>query len=127
MKENPEHERWYREDYLARYPSPPRNKERLTEDECRKHGLRLVERERYTHEVSFLCRGAHQLPYDPEQRGRGHRERSRKLRKRAHVANKFLSPYVQEATRHLSVWWCHRVSPGGCCLRQFLDSPSVHP
>ena len=53
MKENPEHERWYREDYLARYPSPPRNKEPLTEDECRKHGLRLVERERYTNEVSF--------------------------------------------------------------------------
>jgi ubiquinone/menaquinone biosynthesis C-methylase UbiE len=23
MKENPKHERWYREDYLARYPSPP--------------------------------------------------------------------------------------------------------
>ena len=53
MKENPEHERWYREDYLARYPSPPRNKGPLTEDECRKHGLRLVERERYTNEVSF--------------------------------------------------------------------------
>ena len=53
MKDNPEHERWYREDYLARYPSPPRNREPLTEDECRKHGLRLVERERYTNEVSF--------------------------------------------------------------------------
>lgn len=53
MKENPKHERWYREDYLARYPSPPRNKEPLTEDECRKHGLRLVEKERYTNEVSF--------------------------------------------------------------------------
>jgi hypothetical protein len=53
MKENPEHERWYREDYLARYPSPPRNEEPFTEDECRKHGLRLVERERYTNEVSF--------------------------------------------------------------------------
>ena len=53
MKENPEHERWYREDYLARYPSPPRNTGPLTEDECRKHGLRLVERERYTNEVSF--------------------------------------------------------------------------
>ena len=53
MKENPKHERWYREDYLARYPSPPRNKEPLTEDECRKHGLQLVERESYTNEVSF--------------------------------------------------------------------------
>ncbi len=44
MKENPEHERWYREDYLVRYLSPPRNKEFLTEDECREHGFRLVER-----------------------------------------------------------------------------------
>ncbi len=53
MKENPKHERWYKEDYLARYPSPPRNKEPLTDDECRKHGLRLVERESYTNEVAF--------------------------------------------------------------------------
>lgn len=53
MKENPEHERWYREDYLTRYPSPPRDNKPLTEDECRKHGLRLVGRERYTNEVSF--------------------------------------------------------------------------
>jgi len=53
MKENPKHERWYREDYLVRYPSPPRKEEPLTDDECRKHGLRLVERESYTNEVSF--------------------------------------------------------------------------
>ena len=53
MKENPKHERWYREDYLVRYPSPPRKGEPLTDDECRKHGLRLVEREIYTNEVSF--------------------------------------------------------------------------
>ncbi|MCA1718623.1 MAG: methyltransferase domain-containing protein [Actinobacteria bacterium] len=53
MKENPRHERWYREDYLVRYPSPPRNKDPLTDDECRNHGLRLVEREIYTNEVSF--------------------------------------------------------------------------
>ncbi len=53
MKENPKHERWYREDYLVRYPSPPRKGEPLTDDECRKHGLRLVERESYTNEVSF--------------------------------------------------------------------------
>lgn len=31
----------------------PRNKEPLTEDECRNHGLRLGEKERYTNEVSF--------------------------------------------------------------------------
>lgn len=43
MKENPKHEWWYREDYLARY-LVPRNKEPLTEDECRNHGLRLVEK-----------------------------------------------------------------------------------
>jgi SAM-dependent methyltransferase len=53
MKENPKHERWYRKVYLVRYPSPPRQGETLTDDECRKHGLRLVERESYTNEVSF--------------------------------------------------------------------------
>ncbi len=53
MKENPKHERWYREDYLVRYPSPPRKGEPLTDDEYRKHGLRLVERDSYTNEVSF--------------------------------------------------------------------------
>ena len=53
MKENPEHKRWYEEDYLARYPAPPRNKKPLTVDECRAHGLRLAGRERYTNEVSF--------------------------------------------------------------------------
>jgi SAM-dependent methyltransferase len=53
MKENPKHERWYRENYLVRYPSPPRKGEPLTDDECRKHGLRLVERESYANEVSF--------------------------------------------------------------------------
>jgi SAM-dependent methyltransferase len=53
MKENPRYERWHREDYLVRYPSPPRNKEPLTDDECRKHGLRLVKREIYANKVSF--------------------------------------------------------------------------
>jgi SAM-dependent methyltransferase len=53
MKENPKHKRWYRENYLVRYPSPPRDNEPLTDDECRNHGLRLVEREIYTNKVSF--------------------------------------------------------------------------
>jgi SAM-dependent methyltransferase len=53
MKGNPKHERWYREDYLARYPIPPRNKEPLTEDQRRKHGLRLLGKEGYNNEVSF--------------------------------------------------------------------------
>lgn len=53
MKKNPKHERWYRENYLVRCPSPPRKREPLTDDECRKHGLRFVEREIYTNEVSF--------------------------------------------------------------------------
>jgi SAM-dependent methyltransferase len=53
MKENPRYERWHREEYLVRYPSPPRNKEPLTDDECRKHGLRLIKREIYANEVLF--------------------------------------------------------------------------
>ncbi len=53
MKENPKHERWYREGYLVCCPSPPRNEETLTDDECRKHRLRLVKREIYANEGSF--------------------------------------------------------------------------
>ena len=57
MEGNPKHERWYRENYLVRYPSLPRKGELLTDDECRNHGLRLVERESYTNEVSFSAEG----------------------------------------------------------------------
>ncbi len=53
MRENPEYERWYKEAYLHRYPSPSRNSEPLSRGEARKHGFEFVERERYTNEVSF--------------------------------------------------------------------------
>lgn len=45
--------RWHREHYLARYPSPPRDSNPLTEDEAREHGFRFIKRQGYTNEVSF--------------------------------------------------------------------------
>ena len=53
MKENIEHERWYRQDYLVCYPRPSRKGEPPTDDECRKRGLRPFERWTYINEVSF--------------------------------------------------------------------------
>jgi ubiquinone/menaquinone biosynthesis C-methylase UbiE len=53
MKENPKHERWYRENYLVRYPSPARKGEPLTDDECRKFFNDTATTEIYTNEVSF--------------------------------------------------------------------------
>lgn len=53
MAENPEYEGWYREEYLARYPSSPRNREPLTDAGAVEHGFELVGREGYENEVSF--------------------------------------------------------------------------
>jgi SAM-dependent methyltransferase len=53
VAENPKYEGWYGEEYLARYPSPPRNKEPLTDAGAIEHGFELVGRERCENEVSF--------------------------------------------------------------------------
>lgn len=53
MAENPEYEGWYRQEYLARYPSPPRNREPLTDAGAIEHGFELMGREGYENEVSF--------------------------------------------------------------------------
>lgn len=53
MGENPEYEGWYGEEYLGRCPSPPRNREPLTDAGAIEHGFELVGREGYENEVSF--------------------------------------------------------------------------
>ena len=53
MKDNPDYDRWFDEEFAPRYPTPPRNWDRLTEAEARRHGFALVGQDRYTHEVSF--------------------------------------------------------------------------
>lgn len=44
---------WVREVYVARYPSPPRDRRPLTADEASQHGFHLREAQRYTNTVTF--------------------------------------------------------------------------
>jgi SAM-dependent methyltransferase len=53
MKENADYERWHRECYLARYPSPPRDRRPLTNEDACGHGFSLIRGEEYTNEVRF--------------------------------------------------------------------------
>ncbi len=53
MKDNPDYDRWFDEEFAPRYPTPPRNWDRLTEAEARRHGFALVGQEGCTHEASF--------------------------------------------------------------------------
>ncbi len=53
MTENAGYERWHRERYLARYPSPPRDRRPLTNEDASSHRFFLIRREEYTNEVSF--------------------------------------------------------------------------
>lgn len=53
MKENPAFGRWFRDRYLARYPSPPRDRRPFGDDDARRHGFRFVGREDYENDVRF--------------------------------------------------------------------------
>ena len=53
MKDNPDYDRWFDEEFAPRYPTPPRNWDRLTETEVQRHGFALVGQDAYTHEVPF--------------------------------------------------------------------------
>ncbi|MBA4116989.1 MAG: class I SAM-dependent methyltransferase [Rubrobacter sp.] len=53
MKENVEFEHWYRDRYLIRYPSPPRDRRPFTDEEVENHGFRFVEREEYANDILF--------------------------------------------------------------------------
>lgn len=45
--------RWYRQEYLARLPRPPRDERPIAGDEARAHGLDLAHEERYRLELPF--------------------------------------------------------------------------
>lgn len=47
MEENSEFARWFREEHLERYPSPPRNSAPLPESAFAERGFAIVEREEY--------------------------------------------------------------------------------
>jgi len=53
MKENPDFERWVKEEYLTRYPTPQRESQPLTDEAANGYGFLFVERERYANEVMF--------------------------------------------------------------------------
>ena len=53
MKGNDKCENWYREEYLGRYPSPPRHARRLPEINTHNYGLTPSGLEEFTHEVEF--------------------------------------------------------------------------
>lgn len=53
MKENVEFEHWYRDHYLTRYPSPPRDRHPFMDEEAENHGFRFVEREEYANDILF--------------------------------------------------------------------------
>jgi ubiquinone/menaquinone biosynthesis C-methylase UbiE len=57
MAENPEFQRWYREKYLARYPTPPRAEITFTEENTERYGLRLLKEEWHEHSVGFSLEG----------------------------------------------------------------------
>jgi SAM-dependent methyltransferase len=53
MKENPKFERWQTEEYLKRYPVPPRDNRPLTPEVAGRHGLLFLKEEWYTNDVTF--------------------------------------------------------------------------
>ena len=53
MRENPSFGTWFRGRYLARYPSPPRDRRPFGDDDARRHGFRFVGREDYENDVRF--------------------------------------------------------------------------
>jgi SAM-dependent methyltransferase len=53
MKENPDYERWNRESYLTRYPSPPRNRQPLTDADAEGFGFHFAKREEFKNDIPF--------------------------------------------------------------------------
>ncbi len=53
LRGNPAFQGWFLGRYLARYPSPPRDRTPLTDEEVGSFGLELVARETYENEIEF--------------------------------------------------------------------------
>ncbi|MEI9895392.1 MAG: class I SAM-dependent methyltransferase [Chthoniobacter sp.] len=53
MKENPDFTRWCRDIYYPRFPTPPRHKEPLTDEDARRYGLTVAGHERYTYDIVY--------------------------------------------------------------------------
>lgn len=53
MRQNESFERWFRDEYLARYPTPPRHSTSIPDADWQRHGLQPVHGESYRNEVAF--------------------------------------------------------------------------
>ena len=53
MKDDAGFEPWFRDHYLIRYPTPPRNRTPFTDEEAWSYGFRFAEREEYTNSILF--------------------------------------------------------------------------
>jgi hypothetical protein len=53
MHDHSAYSRWYQEQYLSRYPKPPRDESPLTIPECDSHGFHIVNEEPYTNDIVF--------------------------------------------------------------------------
>jgi SAM-dependent methyltransferase len=53
MPENPEFQRWHKEYFLEKYPSPPRNWVSFTAEDTAKEGFNLIKHESFTNEINF--------------------------------------------------------------------------
>lgn len=53
MGGNPGFEDWFRNVYISRYPSPPRNRTPITGDHARQFGFALIATEEYSNDVEF--------------------------------------------------------------------------
>ncbi|MFC1975207.1 class I SAM-dependent methyltransferase [Chloroflexota bacterium] len=52
MRENTAYTQWYQEQYLSRYPKPPRDEAPLTQSECERYGFHFNQEE-YTNELAL--------------------------------------------------------------------------
>ena len=53
MHDNTAYTRWYQEQYLSRYPKPPRDESPLTMSEFDSHGFHVINDEPYTNDIVF--------------------------------------------------------------------------
>ena len=53
MEENDRFEVWYTNEYLKRYPKPPRDESTITNEEAAKYGFVKIDSENYTNKVKF--------------------------------------------------------------------------
>jgi SAM-dependent methyltransferase len=53
MRENTAYERWYQDEYLQRYPKPPRDETPVSQAECDLYGFHFSKAEDYTNEITW--------------------------------------------------------------------------